>query len=73
MYSNVMLFRVKRRPLIAGQGGTVVDSARHCAGVRFIGASAACPTGVHPQYNGEARDVTALLYRSLSADGRLQC
>jgi len=58
------------RLLIAEQGGTIVDSARHCAGVRLIRASAECATGVHLQ-DSEDTQVTTLLYRSLSADGRL--
>jgi len=50
-----------------------VDTVRNCASVRFVRASAECATGVHLQDSEEARDVTTLLYRSLSADGRLQC
>jgi len=62
-----MQFRFKHRPLIAGQGGTVVDS------VRLIRAGAECATGVHLQDSEDTQDVTTFLYRSLSADGRLQC
>jgi len=68
-----MLFRFKHRPLIAEQGGTIVNSVRHCAGVRLIRASAVCATGVHLQDSEDTQDVRTLLYRSLSADGILQC